>query len=227
MGKVQQFAMKVVGDITAIQMGTLNAVADRLGLFATLAEAGPVTVAEFARKAGIHERYAREWLSAMACHGYLTHDNAAGSFALPPEHAVVLADPDSSLYLTSAFAMAPSYYANVEKLTEAFLHGGGVPQDRFGAEFWCGFERFTRPGYRNNLVQDWIPAMPEAHTRLREGGAAADVGCGNGQALLYLAKGYPNATFVGFDAYAPAIAAATANAHAAGMGGGCASRCAT
>ena len=38
MEKVQHFAMKVVGDITAVQMGTLAVVADRLGLFATLGE---------------------------------------------------------------------------------------------------------------------------------------------------------------------------------------------
>src|SRR4051812_18132257 len=125
MQKVQQFAMKVVGDVTTIMMGTLNVVADRLGLFATLSQAGPLTVAEFARTAGINERYAREWLSAMACHGYLTYDDEKKTFTLPPEHAVVLADPDSAVYLTSAFAMAPSYYTNVETLTEAFLHGGG------------------------------------------------------------------------------------------------------
>src|SRR4029079_17707727 len=71
--------------------------------------------------------------------------------------------------------------------------------------------------FKNNLVQDWLPAMPRAEAALRAGGAVADVGCGNGQALLGLAQGYPHATLVGYDSYAPAIAAANANAEAAGL----------
>ena len=35
---------------------------DRLGLYEALADAGPVTVAELAERAGIHDGYAREWL---------------------------------------------------------------------------------------------------------------------------------------------------------------------
>lgn len=212
------FAFKVLGDVTACQMGTLNAVADRLDLWRVLADAGPVTSVEFAQRAKIDERYAREWLSAMACHRYIAYDDGDRRFSLIPEHAFVLANPDSPFYLASLFAMPRPYWANLDLLTEAFQHGGGVPQERYGEAFWCGFERFTRTGFRNNLVQDWIPAMPEVDAALRAGGSAADVGCGNGQALLFLAQGYPEAELVGYDNYAPAIAAANANANAAGVG---------
>ena len=215
--KAHAFAFKVLGDFTACQMGTLTTIADRLGLFDRLAEGGPATSVEFAARAGIDERYGREWLAAMACHGYLAYDNASRRFALPPEHAFCLANPDSPFYLGSLFVMARPYWANLDLLADAFQHGGGVPQARYGDEFWCGFERFTRTGFRNNLVQDWIPAMPAADAALRAGGSAADVGCGNGQALLFLAQGYPDATLVGYDNYAPAIDAANANARAAGV----------
>ena len=70
---VQGFAFRVFGNLTAQQMGALTTVGDRLGLFTTLAESGPVTSSQFAVQAGVHERYAREWLAAMACHGYLTY----------------------------------------------------------------------------------------------------------------------------------------------------------
>jgi len=217
MQKVQAFALKVLGDITAQQMGTLSTIADRLGLFRTLAEASPLACEEFARRAGINERYAREWLAAMACHGYLSYDDTTKEFTLPPEHAFCLADPDSPFYLGSFIVMARPFWANLDLLTDAFKHGGGVPQEHYGDEFWCGFERFTRTGFKNNLCQDWIPALPAVAAALRAGGSVADVGCGNGQALLYLAQGYPNATLVGFDNYAPAIEAANANAGAAGL----------
>ncbi len=217
MEKVQHFAFKVLGDVTANQMGTLNMVADRLDLWTKLAQSGPVTSDAFAEYAQINERYGREWLSAMACHGYLAYNDRTRQFNLPPEHAAVLADPDSPFYLTSAYSTQKAFWNNLDLLTEAFRQGGGVPQDRYGDEFWRAFERFTRAGFHNNLVQDWIPAMPEADAALRAGGTAADVGCGNGQALLYLAKGYPAASFVGYDSYAPAIAAANANAREAGV----------
>ncbi len=170
MDAVHAFAFKVIGDVTASQMDILNVIADRLGLFDHLAEAGPVTSDAFAERAGIDARYAREWLSAMACHGYVAYDDATKRFSLPPERAFCLVDRDSPFYLGSMFSMAPTMWSNVDLLTEAFRHGGGVPQARFGTEFWCGFERFTRPGFRNNFVQDWIPAMPEVDAKLRAGG---------------------------------------------------------
>ena len=219
MRKVRTFALKVLADVTAAQMGPLTTIADRLGLFATLAASGPSTAPEFALAARINERYAREWLSAMACHGYVTYDDGAQSFHMTPEQQFILVDRDSPVYMGSLFPMVKPYWANVDVLAEAFKHGGGVPQAAFGEEFWCGFERFTRTGFRNNLVQDWIPALPEVHARLRAGASVADVGCGNGQALLYLAEGYPNATLAGFDNFAPAIAAANANAQRAGFAG--------
>lgn len=217
MGKAQTFAFKVVGDAIAQLMGPLSVIGDRLNLFETLGAAGPVTSAEFAARANINERYAREWLSAMACHGYVTFDNQTKRFTLPPEHALVLVDQDSPLYFASLTVGMPTYYANVDLLTDAFQHGGGVPQDRFGADWRCGLERFTRLFFHNNLVQEWIPAMPEVDAKLRAGGSVADVGCGSGLALIYLAQAYPNAVCVGYDAYAPAIENARANARAAGM----------
>jgi len=217
MEKAGAFAFKVLGDITAAQMSTLNAVADRLGLWGHLAGGGAATSAEFAARADIAERYAREWLAAMACHGYVGYDDATKRFAMAPEQAAVLADPDSPLYLATVFPMVRSYWANLDRLTEAFRTGGGVPQEHYDADWMCGFERFTRTGFRNNFAQDWVPALPQADAALRAGGAVADIGCGNGQALLFLARGYPDATLVGYDAYPPAVAAANANAEAAGL----------
>jgi len=219
MQQVHTFVFQVMGDVTAAQMGPLTVIGDRLDMFTTLANSGPLTSAEFALRAHINERYAREWLSAMACHGYITYADDAKRFSLTPEQAFVLVNRDSPVYLTSLFPMSKPYWSNLDLLTEAFKSGGGVPQASYGEEFWCGFERFTRTGFRNNLAQDWIPAMPDIHARLQAGGSAADVGCGNGQALLFLAQSYPKASLVGFDNYPPAIAAADANAQKAGLAG--------
>jgi 2-polyprenyl-3-methyl-5-hydroxy-6-metoxy-1,4-benzoquinol methylase len=216
--KAQQLGMKLLGDTTGALIGALMVIGDRLGLFDALAAAGPLTSDGLADRAGITERYAREWLSAMACHGYVAYDDAAETFSLTPEQAFCLVDQDSPLYMTGVFGVLPDYYRNLDLLTDAFRHGGGVPQGRFGAEWLCGFQRFSRTWFVNYLCQDWIPAMPDIEARLRAGGSAADVGCGNGLALIEVARCYPEARLVGFDLHAPAIEAARANAAAAGVG---------
>ena len=51
-------------DVLSIRLG------DRLGLYATLAE-GSATPSELAERAGIAERYAREWLEQQTAAGIL------------------------------------------------------------------------------------------------------------------------------------------------------------
>ena len=215
--KAQGLAMKILGDTQSTMLGTLSVVGDRLGLFAALAQHGPLTCDAFAERAGIDARYAREWLSAMACHGYVAYDDAAATFSLSPEQAFCLTDQDSPLYLAGVFGTWANYWRNVDLLTDVFRSGGGIPQERFDGEWRCGFERFSRAGFVNHLGQVWIPAMPNIHRRLLAGGSVADVGCGNGMAAIELARAYPDAVVVGFDFHAPAIESARANAAAAGL----------
>src|SRR5262249_28672742 len=62
-----------------------------------------------------------------------------------------------------------------------------------------------RPGYVNNIVQGWIPALDGMETRLREGARVADVGCGVGFSTLLMADAYPQSSFVGYDFHQPSI----------------------
>lgn len=216
--KAQHLGMKLLGDTTSALMGVLTVIGDRLGLFDTLASAGPLSSDGLADRAGITERYAREWLSAMACHGYVAYDDTTKTFSLTPEQVFCLVNQDSPLYLTSIFSVLPDYWRNLDLLTDAFRSGGGVPQERFGDDWLCGFQRFSRTAFINYLCQDWIPAMPDIEARLQAGGSMADIGCGNGVALIQVARCYPEARLVGFDQHAPAIKVARANAEAAGVG---------
>ena len=52
---------------------------DRLGLYRALADEGPATPAELGERAGIHPRYAREWLEQQAVAGVLDVDDAAAA----------------------------------------------------------------------------------------------------------------------------------------------------
>src|SRR5947199_10739202 len=50
-------------------------IGDRLGLYGELAERGPATPSQLASRAGINERYAREWLEQQAATGLLDVDD--------------------------------------------------------------------------------------------------------------------------------------------------------
>ncbi|MBI2886272.1 MAG: class I SAM-dependent methyltransferase, partial [Chloroflexi bacterium] len=96
--------------------------------------------------------------------------------------------------------------------------GGGVTQQGYSNDMWAGLERFTAGWFENLLLAEWIPAVPEVKARLEHGADMADVGSGNGRALIKLARAFPKSRFVGYDVFEPAVATATRNARAAGVG---------
>ena len=65
-------------DILSVYLG------DRLGLYRALATGALTTHAELAARAGIDERYAREWLEQQAATGILEVDDAAADPDRPP-----------------------------------------------------------------------------------------------------------------------------------------------
>jgi SAM-dependent methyltransferase len=104
-----------------------------------------------------------------------------------------------------------------DQLTDAFRHGGGVPQAAYDEGFWEGMERFTAGWFNNLLVQTWLPAMADVQARLVRGAELADVGCGRGRALVRLAEAFPASRFVGYDVFAPSIEIARVRAAEAGV----------
>src|SRR6266487_4263550 len=93
---IERLFMDAVGafDLFSVYLG------DVFGLYRVLAEKGPLTSAELADAAGIHERYAREWLEQQAVASVLEVDDpstAAGDrhYSLPAAHAHVLLERDS------------------------------------------------------------------------------------------------------------------------------------
>ncbi len=81
--KTEAFVGKVLADTAGLAVTVMSSIGDRLGLFKNLAEQGSATSTELAERAQINERYAREWLGAMASAGYLGYDPATRRFTLP------------------------------------------------------------------------------------------------------------------------------------------------
>src|SRR5260221_9563593 len=96
------------GNVAGFMITLMASLGDRLGLFKTLAAAGPATSAELAERAGIEERYAREWLGAMACGRYVEYDPASARFSLSPEQARLLADEGGPHFVSRTVQEIPA-----------------------------------------------------------------------------------------------------------------------
>lgn len=59
--KIEELAFRVVGDMGGSFTMALGYIGDRLGIFAAMADVGPLTSTELAEKTGLNERYVREW----------------------------------------------------------------------------------------------------------------------------------------------------------------------
>lgn len=215
--RTEQFLGTVLANTTGMVVTTVASLGDRLGLWATLAGAGPLTSEDLAAKAGIDERYAREWLAAMATASYLEYDAGTGAFTLPPEHAPVLAEEGGPSFFGGAFQMLRGMTTVYDELLEVFRTGGGVRQSAYHQDMWDGMERFTSSWFDNLLTQVWLPALPEVDAALRAGADVADVGCGRARGLVKLAETYPSSRFVGYDAFEGTITGARANVERAGQ----------
>lgn len=211
------FVERALGDLSATTTYLLAMLGDRLELFKTLAAQGPATSEELAERAGIAERYAREWLAGMAAAGYLDYDAATTRYTLPPEHQPVLGDEGGPVFFGGVYEELSGILPVLDDVAEAFRTGGGVPPAAYGERFWNGLERFTATWYNHLLVPVWLPEMPAVLDKLDAGADVADVGCGHGRALITLAEAFPAGRYVGYDVHAPAIDRARKAAEDAGV----------
>jgi 2-polyprenyl-3-methyl-5-hydroxy-6-metoxy-1,4-benzoquinol methylase len=221
--KVEQFAGTLFGaclatmELANIELGV------RLGLYEALAGAGPVTPAELAGRAGIAERYAREWLEQQSVAGVIEVDDTAKEpderrFELPNAHAHVLLDDDSEACMKPCAAVVPWVAKAIDIMVEEFRHGTGAAFGLFDLHDLQA--AFTRPVFVNHLTQHWLPALPDVQAKL-DGGVQvriAEVGCGEGLAAITIARAYPNAEVDGFDLDSASVAVARSEAAAAGVG---------
>ncbi|HUJ47960.1 MAG TPA: class I SAM-dependent methyltransferase [Rhizomicrobium sp.] len=216
--KLHDFVGKMLGDLGgAFSVPTVR-LGLRLGLFDALNE-GPVTAEELAKRAGgLAPRYVREWALAQAANGYIEYDGASEKFSISPEQAMVFVVKDSPVYLAGAFDLVAAMIEGEPKVERSFRTGGGVRWGDTAGCLFCATGAFFRPGYVNNIVQNWLPALDGVADKLKRGAKVADVGCGVGFSTLLMATAFPASKFVGYDFHEPSIEEARRHAAAHGMG---------
>ncbi|NDU77377.1 methyltransferase domain-containing protein [Actinomadura sp. DSM 109109] len=205
----------LAGAVTAMETFSI-ALGVRLGLYEALA-AGPADASALAGAAGIHPRYAREWLEQQGAGGMITvvadaDDPYARRFALPADAAEALLDADSPFYAGTLPGFVTTLAEVMPRVAEAFGSGAGVPYAAYGEGARHGIAGLNRPAFRTGMA-DWIAVMPDIADRLARGPASVlDVGCGAGWSAIALAEAFPAARVHGVDLDEASVREAVRNA---------------
>ncbi len=213
---VEEFAGRLFGLFTGGALTYLIDIGDRTGLFAAAASSGPATSAELAARAGLEERYVREWLGAMATSGIFEYEAPTGTYWLPNEHAACLTGAGVENLAPLAF-FTTVLGKHVPAVATAFRDGGGVPWTAYLPELHDAQDALWGPMYRDLLVPEILPLAPGLAAKLAAGARAADVACGTGNGLLVLATEFPASTFFGYDLDGEALARGRAEASRRGL----------
>jgi 2-polyprenyl-3-methyl-5-hydroxy-6-metoxy-1,4-benzoquinol methylase len=214
--KAEAFAGELLRTINHGALCLMTSIGHRTGLFDCLRRLSPATSAEIAHKAGLNERYVREWLGAMVTAGVVEVDPASTYYRLPAEHAAFLtraAAADNMAVFTQYIAVLGGVE---DEIVECFKQGGGVPYAKF-PRFHAVMAEDSGQSVLSSLNSHVLPLVPGLTAQLANGIRMLDVGCGSGRVINQLAKQYPNSHFTGMDLSPEAIGRARGEALQQGL----------
>ncbi|MGH9386240.1 MAG: class I SAM-dependent methyltransferase [Vicinamibacterales bacterium] len=214
--KAEAFAGRLLSVLNDGALCLMASIGHRTGLFDAMRDQAPQTSLEIAVRAGLNERYVREWLGAMVTSGVVTVDPQSVHYHLPPEHAAYLTRTAAADNL-AVFAQYVPLLGNVEdEIIECFKNGGGVAYEKF-PRFHAVMAEDSGQSVLSSLESHILPLIPGLAEQLGRGVRVLDAGCGGGRTLNRLAELFPKSRFVGMDLSRDAIRTAREMASAQGL----------
>jgi 2-polyprenyl-3-methyl-5-hydroxy-6-metoxy-1,4-benzoquinol methylase len=214
--KAEAFAGQVLATLNHGALCLMLSVGHRVGLLDVMSHAAPATSAEIAARAGLNERYVREWLGAMATARVVEVDPSTARFSLPPEHAACLTRAAAADNM-AVFAQYIAVLGGVEDdVVACFERGGGVPYERY-PRFHAVMAEDSGQSVLSSLESHVLSLVPGLTERLANGVRVGDIGCGSGRIMNRLAELYPASRFTGIDLSPEAIAGAHREAAQKGL----------
>jgi SAM-dependent methyltransferase len=171
---------------------------------------------QLAERAGLHERYVREWLGAVTAGGIVEYDAATRTYTLPPEHAACLTGTTASNAAPRS-QLTAILGARLAKVAACFRNGGGVPYSEFRPDFTEHQDTGARLRHDVYLIDGYLTVAPGLPARLAAGIDVADVGCGTGHAVNLMARAWPASRFTGYEIAEDALDRARAEAARLGL----------
>jgi ubiquinone/menaquinone biosynthesis C-methylase UbiE len=205
--KASAFAERLLTTLNDGALCLMISVGHRTGLLDAMRDLEPSTSAEIATKAGLNERYVREWLGAMVTGRIVDVDASTKRFSLPPEHAAFLSRPAGADNLAVFAQYIPLLGSVEDNIVECFKKGGGVPYSKF-PRFHAVMAEDSGQSVLSSLELHIVPLVPQLAQRLSAGIQMLDVGCGRGRIINRLADLYPKSRFTGIDLSSEAILSA-------------------
>jgi ubiquinone/menaquinone biosynthesis C-methylase UbiE len=202
--KASAFAERLLTILNHGALCLMISIGHRTGLFDAMREMTSGTTDEIASKAGLNQRYVREWLGAMVTGRIVEIDSATERFSLAPEHAAFLTRPAGSDNIAVFAQYIPLLGSVEEEIVECFRKGGGVPYSKF-PRFHDVMAEDSGQSVLSSLESHIVPLVPALGERLADGIAVLDLGCGRGRIINRLAELYPKSRFTGIDLSSAAI----------------------
>jgi ubiquinone/menaquinone biosynthesis C-methylase UbiE len=202
--KADAFSGRLLRALNDGALCLMMSVGHRVGLFDAMRKLPPSTSDEIARRAGLNERYVREWLGAMVTGRVVDIDPDSNRYFLPPEHAAFLtrgAGADNIAVFTQYISLLGSVE---DDIVECFKNGGGVPYAKF-PRFHAVMAEDSGQSVLSSLETHIVPLVPELADQLAKGIKMLDVGCGRGRIMNRLAELYPKSRFTGIDLSSEAV----------------------
>ena len=212
----KEFAKRMLGTMNEAAVALMVSVGHRTGLFDVMAGVPAATSDSIAARAGLDERYVREWLAVMTTARIVDHDGEAGTFTLPVDHAAWLTRAAGLNNLAIGMQYIGLLALVEDQIVDCFRHGGGVSYSAF-PKFQAIMAEDSGAVHDATLIDATLPLVPGLVDRLRQGIDVADVGCGSGHAINLMAEAFPRSRFAGFDFSGTGIAAARAEADRKGL----------
>jgi ubiquinone/menaquinone biosynthesis C-methylase UbiE len=200
--------------LTALNDGALSlmiSIGHRTGLFDVMRGLPPSTSQEVAERAGLDERYVREWLGALVCAGVVDVDPGTARYALPAEHAAYLTRAAEADNIALFFQYIGVMAGVEDDVVACFRRGGGVPYERY-RRFHAVMEEDSGQSVLWALESHVLRLVPGLTDRLTAGIRVLDVGCGAGRIMNQLAARFGKSHFTGMDLSSEAIGRARAEA---------------
>lgn len=214
--RAEAFASKFLETLNNGCLCLMISIGHRTGLFDTMSGMSPSTAVEIAQKAGLNERYVREWLGAMVASRVIEVDSTSTYYVLPAEHSAFLTRAAGADNL-SVFAQYIAVLGNVEDaILECFKEGGGVPYDQF-PRFHAVMAEDSGQSVLSSLESHVLPLVPGLTEQLASGINVLDIGCGSGKIINRLARLYPKSQFTGMELAEEAVETAVREAFQMGL----------
>lgn len=212
----EQFAERLLAAFNDSAMMLLISVGHRAELFDVMSTMDGAGSQEIADRAGLTERYVREWLGGMVVSGVVQYDPGDETYRLPAEHAAWLTRAAAPSNMAVMASYLPVLAAIEDELVDAFRRGGGVPYSSY-PRFQEVMAEDSGAVVDASLVGKTLPLVSGLVERLEQGIEVADIGCGSGHAVTTMARAFPNSTFIGYDISEEGVARGREEAAADGI----------